>query len=146
MPCVWSQAENVERFVHQLARKHGLAVYDPQQGRVSYPGGPRQRRASAVVDPAGDDEFAEDDDLWIPRPPSLVDLIPPVRWPLSLLAAVCCGVGAGWAWVSFGWSREAVVASVAASAWLAFAAARFALWWGLLRRTRAAPDLSRDKP
>jgi hypothetical protein len=36
MPCVWSQAENVERFVHQLARKHGLAVYDPQQGRVSY--------------------------------------------------------------------------------------------------------------
>jgi hypothetical protein len=37
MPCVWSQAGNVERFVRQLARKHGLAVYDPQQGRVSYP-------------------------------------------------------------------------------------------------------------
>lgn len=39
MPCVWSQAENVERFVRQLARKHGLAVYDPQQGRVYYPDG-----------------------------------------------------------------------------------------------------------
>lgn len=39
MPCVWSRAENVERFVTQLAHKHGLAVYDPQQGRVSYPDG-----------------------------------------------------------------------------------------------------------
>jgi hypothetical protein len=37
MPCVWSQAENVERFVRQLAKKHGLATYDPQQGRVFYP-------------------------------------------------------------------------------------------------------------
>jgi hypothetical protein len=37
MPCVWSQAENVTQFVHQLARKHGLAVYDPQQGKVTYP-------------------------------------------------------------------------------------------------------------
>jgi hypothetical protein len=39
MPCVWSQAENVQRFVTQLAHKHGLTVYDPQMGRVSYPGG-----------------------------------------------------------------------------------------------------------
>ncbi len=39
MPCVWSQAENVERFVRRLAAKHGLAVYDPQQGRVSYSAG-----------------------------------------------------------------------------------------------------------
>ncbi|WP_254507185.1 hypothetical protein [Anatilimnocola floriformis] len=37
MACVWSQAENVQRFVTQLAHKNGLAVYDPQQGRVSYP-------------------------------------------------------------------------------------------------------------
>lgn len=39
MPCVWSQAENVQRFVTQLAHKYGLAVYDPQQARVSYPDG-----------------------------------------------------------------------------------------------------------
>jgi hypothetical protein len=37
MPCVWSQAENVARLVHELAIKHGLAVYDPQQGKVFYP-------------------------------------------------------------------------------------------------------------
>jgi hypothetical protein len=37
MPCVWSQAENVYRCVHDLARKHGLAVYDPQSGRITYP-------------------------------------------------------------------------------------------------------------
>jgi hypothetical protein len=37
MPCVWSQAEHVARVVHELAAKHGLAVYDPQQGAVFYP-------------------------------------------------------------------------------------------------------------
>jgi hypothetical protein len=36
MACVWSQAENVQRVVHELAAKHGLAVYDPQQGKVFY--------------------------------------------------------------------------------------------------------------
>jgi hypothetical protein len=39
MSCVWPQSENVERFVRGLASKYGLAVYNPQQGRVSYPGG-----------------------------------------------------------------------------------------------------------
>jgi hypothetical protein len=39
MACVWSQAENVERFVRGVAARYGLAVYDPQQERVSYPGG-----------------------------------------------------------------------------------------------------------
>jgi hypothetical protein len=34
MPCVWSQAENVNEFVHALAEKHGLVVYNPQHGRV----------------------------------------------------------------------------------------------------------------
>jgi hypothetical protein len=38
MSCVWSKAEYVERLVHELAVEHGLAVYDPQQGRVFYPG------------------------------------------------------------------------------------------------------------
>jgi hypothetical protein len=37
MSCVWSKAGYVERLVHGLARKHGLAVYDPQADRVTYP-------------------------------------------------------------------------------------------------------------
>ena len=37
MPCVWSKADYVTRFIHELARKHGLAVYDPQSGRITYP-------------------------------------------------------------------------------------------------------------
>ena len=35
--CVWSQAENAYRQVHNLARKHGLAVFDPQSNSVTYP-------------------------------------------------------------------------------------------------------------
>src|SRR5690242_16224790 len=30
--CVWSKAEYVDAFVAQLARKHWLAVFDPQSG------------------------------------------------------------------------------------------------------------------
>jgi hypothetical protein len=37
MPCVWSQASNVYRYVHDLARKHGLAVFDPQSSHITYP-------------------------------------------------------------------------------------------------------------
>ena len=37
MPCVWSKAEYVHSFVHSLAAKHGLAVYDPQSELVTYP-------------------------------------------------------------------------------------------------------------
>ena len=37
MPCVWSKAEYVDGFVRALARKHGLAVFDPQAGKISYP-------------------------------------------------------------------------------------------------------------
>jgi hypothetical protein len=37
MPCVWSKAEYVDGFVRELARKHGLAVYDPQTGTITYP-------------------------------------------------------------------------------------------------------------
>jgi hypothetical protein len=39
MCCVWSRAEYVRKLAHSLARKHGLAVFDPQESRVSYPGG-----------------------------------------------------------------------------------------------------------
>jgi len=37
MPCVWSKADYVARLVHELALKHGLAVYDPQSDRITYP-------------------------------------------------------------------------------------------------------------
>ena len=37
MPCVWSKAEYVDGLIRTLARKHGLAVFDPQSGTVSYP-------------------------------------------------------------------------------------------------------------
>jgi len=84
-----------------------------------------------VADVEGSDGFAEDDDPLAPRPSSLADAVPPVRWPLSLLAGVCCGVGAAWASVTSGPSRAVVVASVAAVAWLAFAVA-----WLALRRVR----------
>jgi hypothetical protein len=33
------QAENIEKLVRGLAAKHGLPVYDPQQGKVFYPDG-----------------------------------------------------------------------------------------------------------
>ncbi len=37
MACVWSRADYVRQLVRDLARKHGLAVFDPQEGRVFYP-------------------------------------------------------------------------------------------------------------
>ncbi|MCZ7644730.1 MAG: hypothetical protein M5U26_05495 [Planctomycetota bacterium] len=37
MSCVWSKAEYVDGFVRALARKHGLAVFDPQAGKIQYP-------------------------------------------------------------------------------------------------------------
>jgi hypothetical protein len=39
MACVWSKANYVTELVHELARKHGLAVYDPQSERITYPDG-----------------------------------------------------------------------------------------------------------
>jgi hypothetical protein len=39
MPSIWSKAEYVDSFVHSLAAKHGLAVYDPQSERITYPPG-----------------------------------------------------------------------------------------------------------
>ena len=37
MPCVWPKADYVAHLVHELARKHGLAVYDPQSDLITYP-------------------------------------------------------------------------------------------------------------
>ena len=39
MCCVWSKASYVHELVQTLARKHGLALYDPQSERVTYPDG-----------------------------------------------------------------------------------------------------------
>ena len=39
MCCVWSKASYVHELVQALARKHGLALYDPQSERVTYPDG-----------------------------------------------------------------------------------------------------------
>ncbi|RYD20414.1 MAG: hypothetical protein EOP88_15185 [Verrucomicrobiaceae bacterium] len=37
MACVWPKADYVGGLVLRLARKHGLALFDPQSGRVTYP-------------------------------------------------------------------------------------------------------------
>ena len=39
MCCVWSKASYVHELVQAVARKHGLALYDPQSERVTYPDG-----------------------------------------------------------------------------------------------------------
>jgi hypothetical protein len=39
MPCVWSKAEYVDGLIRELAAEHGLAVFDPQQDKVTYPDG-----------------------------------------------------------------------------------------------------------
>jgi hypothetical protein len=40
MSCVWSKADYVGALLRRLARKHGLALYDPQKERVIYPDKP----------------------------------------------------------------------------------------------------------
>jgi len=37
MCCVWSRADYVSGLLKELARKHGLALYDPQSERIWYP-------------------------------------------------------------------------------------------------------------
>jgi hypothetical protein len=39
MSCVWSKATDVGQLVENLARKHGLAMCDPQSDVVTYPDG-----------------------------------------------------------------------------------------------------------
>jgi hypothetical protein len=36
MCCVWSRADYVSGLLQELARKHGLALYDPQSERIRY--------------------------------------------------------------------------------------------------------------
>lgn len=39
MCCVWPKADYVGTLVSQLAKKHGIAFYDPQSERIVYPDG-----------------------------------------------------------------------------------------------------------
>jgi hypothetical protein len=38
--CIWSKADEVSRLIRELARKHGLSVFDPQMGKIFYPDDP----------------------------------------------------------------------------------------------------------
>jgi hypothetical protein len=49
MSCVWPKATYVHQLVQELARKHGLAVYDPQSDLVTYPEGSTGATASRGV-------------------------------------------------------------------------------------------------
>lgn len=49
MACVWSKAEYVDQFVHELACKHGLAVFDPQSGTVNDPDSARSESATRWI-------------------------------------------------------------------------------------------------
>ena len=44
MCCVWSKADYVGQLVRDLALKHGLALYDPQSEKISYPDGSSQSK------------------------------------------------------------------------------------------------------
>jgi hypothetical protein len=46
MSCVWSKATDVGRLVEHLARKHGLATYDPQSDVVTYADGSTGTKAT----------------------------------------------------------------------------------------------------
>ena len=46
MSCVWSKATYVHQLVQGLARKHGLALFDPQSEEVIYPNGPEGTKAN----------------------------------------------------------------------------------------------------
>ena len=45
MSCVWSKANYVHELVQVLARQHGLALYDPQSEKVTYPDSATGRNA-----------------------------------------------------------------------------------------------------
>ena len=63
----------------------------------------------------------DDSDPTAPVLPNRRLPAPPVRWPLSLLAAIVSAGGAAWAWSSPSPPVPAWVAGAAVVAWLAFA-------------------------
>jgi len=46
MSCVWPKATDVHKLVQDLARKHGLALYDPQSDVITYPDGATGTKAN----------------------------------------------------------------------------------------------------
>jgi hypothetical protein len=102
--------------------------------------GRSRRKGLQVQEAEANNGYPEDDD---PRgwPISPVEAVPPVRWPLSLLAGVCCGVAAIWAWVSSAPSWVTAVAVVTAAAWLVFAIVRQTLERG----PRAEPGEAQNR-
>ncbi len=52
--CVWSQAARVANLVGIRAAKHGLLVYDPQEGRVYYPTLPSAKAKLPTSPPPGE--------------------------------------------------------------------------------------------
>jgi hypothetical protein len=40
LSCVWPKATYVHQLVQSLAHKHGLALYDPQSEKITYPDSP----------------------------------------------------------------------------------------------------------
>jgi hypothetical protein len=47
--CVFSEVASVEKLVETLARKHGLAVFDPQSDRITYPDGSTEPARSSAA-------------------------------------------------------------------------------------------------
>ena len=41
--CVWSKADDVASYVYQLAEKHDLVLYDPQEDRIKLPKDDKKR-------------------------------------------------------------------------------------------------------
>jgi hypothetical protein len=46
MSCVWPKATSIYQLVEDLARKHGLALYDPQSDVITYPDGSTGTKAN----------------------------------------------------------------------------------------------------
>lgn len=53
MCCVWPKATDVYELVESLARKHGLAIYDPQSDAVIYPDGSKGTSAKEGMSRGG---------------------------------------------------------------------------------------------
>ena len=49
MCSVWSEADRTHATVAALARKHGLALYDPQSERITYPDGDTAKKPKWTV-------------------------------------------------------------------------------------------------
>jgi hypothetical protein len=92
-----------------------------------------------MVESRGDWSPGDDDDPR-PRPSSLADLMPPVRWPLALIGGLVSGAGAAWEWRLRGPTGLAIVGTVVAAVWVVFAVVRLALRHYAAAKPVAATD------